>query len=283
MDRFLITGKGGMLAFAMERSLTLMDTFALSKKEFDLTNTAQMRQQIEDIKPTVIINCAAFTDVTRAESDPDIAFAVNGKGVFELAILCKEYHCKLVHISTDYVFPGNINKDYLENDLTFPVNQYGASKNEGERDILAFNPDALIVRVSWLYGPNGKNFVSTISQLLREKQVLRIVNDQFGKTTYTFDAVKAILSLLNCQKKGLVHFANQGVSSRYEFTLKIKEILQQREPISCEVLPIPASEYPDTTPRPTWSILNTDLFESFTKKKIRPWQEALQEFILTYC
>ncbi len=279
MNRYLITGAKGMLAYMFQKNPYFSNHSALSHQDFDLTNYQQMREQLILIKPEIVINCSAYTNVTEAEKHPETAFAVNGEGVGNLAKLCREFKIKLIHFSTDFVFEGK-NGNYIETDPVKPVNQYGASKLEGEKQIILNCKDFLILRISWLYGPHGKNFVSTIGKLLREKEELKIVNDQFNKTTFTGDVVDSVITLLKLNSNGIFHFANEGICSRYDFTIEIAKIISENEPLKCNIIPILDSEYQDNTPRPINSSMNTEKFKKITGIKINNWQEVLRNYLL---
>ncbi len=279
MSKYLITGGNGMLAFAIKNNSFFKDHIAYDVDKFDLTNPDQMRVVLSELLPEYVINCAAYTDVTKAETEKNLAFKINAEGVKNLCVLAKEFKFKLVHFSTDFVFPGIQKIDKTEEDDTDPVNTYGASKLAGELEVINLLPKSLIIRISWLYGPNGRNFVSIISNLMRQKDELKIVADQFGKTTYTIDVADALAFLMENQIEGIVHFANGGASSRYEFTQEIKKILEEKETINCNILPIKASEYPDSTPRPEWSVLDTYKYEKIRRLSIRHWKEALRDFL----
>lgn len=278
MHKFIIFGANGMLAHAIRNHDFFKNSLALNSKECNITQINCIEKYIQEYKPEYLINCAAYTDVTKAENDIDIALKVNADGAENLAILAKKYACKLVHYSTDYVFKGDENIIYSEDLPTNPVNKYGLSKQKGEEKIFNILPESLIIRVSWLYGENGKNFVSTISSLMQNKSQLKIVSDQFGKTTFTNDAAEGTKNLIISNAHGIYHFANDGVSSRYEFTQKIYKILKKEHNFECEILPIKASEYPDSTPRPSWSILGTEKYTQTTGFKIRSWEDALEEY-----
>lgn len=279
MVDFIIFGAGGMLAYAIKNHPFFKNHIALNSKEGDITDFKLIDSIISEYKPKYLINCAAYTDVTKAESDYSLAYSVNAQGSKNLATLSDKHKCQLIHFSTDYVFKGDKNIQYTEDMSLNPVNAYGKSKAEGEVLISQFTDTALIIRVSWLYGANGKNFVSTISEIMKNRPELKIVSDQFGKTTYTLDAANALEILIRKQAKGIFHFANDEASSRYEFTKKIYEILNTKQAFDCNILPIKASEYPDNTPRPTWSILNTDKFKAFTGEKITHWEKALKSYL----
>jgi dTDP-4-dehydrorhamnose reductase len=214
----------------------------------------------------------------RKAKEYDKAYQINATGAKNLAELSLAYQFKLIHISTDFVFPGDKEIEKYENDETQPVNAYGKSKLEGEVFVNAIAKDPLILRVSWLYGPNGRNFVSIISQLIKTKDELNIVADQYGKTTYTVDVAEVLSHLITKQENGIYHFANQGVSSRYEFTQEIYRLIKEYEEVDCTIKPMKAIDYPDPTPRPSYSVLNTDKISQLIDKP-RHWRSALSDYI----
>jgi dTDP-4-dehydrorhamnose reductase len=279
MSRFLILGGNGMLAYAIKTHPFFTDHIAVDIDECDITKRHEIDKIIMRYSPHFVINCAAYTDVTGAEQDFATAEAVNSLAVRHIASSTRDLSIKFVHFSTDFVFRGDKNIEYTEDMTPDPVNAYGRSKESGEAFIKLINPDALVIRVSWLYGPNGKNFVSTISQLMSQKTELKIVSDQYGKTTYTIDVAEATKNLITRNAIGIYHFANEGVCSRYEFTQKIHEILCRNQDINCSINPINAREYPDPTPRPTWSILSTEKYAHDIGEKPRHWESALTDFL----
>ena len=281
MLKFLIFGGNGMLAYAFKNHEYFKDHIAVDLPECDITDIVSVKNIVSKYQPEYIINCAAYTDVTKAETDFKQANHVNGSGTQNLAYAAQKHKCKLIHFSTDFVFKGDTDIEYSEDTRTDHVNNYGFSKLLGEEAIQIINPNYLIIRISWLYGPNGKNFASIISKLMQEKPELKIVSDQFGKTTYTIDVVEATINLIEKNAKGIYHFANNGVSSRYVFTKKIYKVLKEYKDFECDILPMKAEDYPDPTPRPTWSILKTDKYTQATGQKIRGWEEALEEYILS--
>ena len=280
MPKYMIFGGKGMLAYAIKTNPFFHDHIALDLPECDITNKKNIENYVNKYSPEYLINCAAYTDVAKAEMELEKAKLVNSEAVKNLAEIACDSSLKLVHYSTDFVFKGDKDIIYDEDMPTNPVNNYGLSKLRGEEYITTIIPEALIIRLSWLYGPNGKNFVSVISSLLEEKSKLDIVADQFGKTTYTIDAIEATKNLINCKAKGIYHFANEGVCSRFQFTAKILDILNRKKDIKCIINPIKAIEYNDQTPRPTWSILGCDKYQKTTGKNIQVWKEALTEYLL---
>jgi len=280
MPRYIIFGGNGMLAHAIKTHPFFLHNTAPDIADCDITDIYFLEKYICEKNPDYLINCAAYTDVTRAETNTETALKINAQGVKNIAIMADKYKTKLVHFSTDFVFKGDREIVYTEDTTPNPVNQYGFSKLKGEENVQQYCPDSLIIRISWLYGEQGNNFVSTIAKLMTQKPELKIVSDQFGKTTYTRDVAAALKNLIEKDASGIFHFANDGVSSRYTFTQKIYEILQAQLNIECEITPITAKEYADPTPRPTWSILGCDKYEAFTGEKIRHWEVALADFLL---
>ena len=268
-----------MLAHALRTSFFFLDHIALDIPEADITNFSLTEKQINQYHPEIVINCAAATDVTKIEQEPHFAMLVNGEGVKNLAILCKKYNCQLVHYSTDFVFQGDQNIVYTEEMIPHPVNKYGLSKLRGEEYIREFNSKSLIIRLSWLYGPEGKNFVAQIFPLIGEKKIIRVVADQYGKFTYTFDVADVTQKLLLAKCSGIYHFANEGVISRYEMATKIQELLFKQSIPQHIIIPTKAIDYADHTPRPRWSILGTEKISKAIDIKIRGWQTTLEDFI----
>lgn len=259
--------------------------------DFDLTSRAQVLAEIERLRPAVIVNCAAYTNVDGCESNEELATRVNGDGPGYLAEAAQAVGAVLVHVSTDYVFAGDQKTPYLESEPTGPLSAYGRSKLAGERAILSSGLERrLIVRTSWLYGPGGKNFVETILRLAAEREELRIVADQVGSPTHTGDLAAAIFHLLaasaGAQESapghwGLYHFANTGQCSWYEFTCEIVRLARQSGlPLKVQrIVPITTADYPLPATRPAYSVFSTDKYRKVTKAEIPVWQESLQKYL----
>jgi len=279
MPKYIIFGGNGMLAHAIKNNSFFADNIAPDIAECDITDNNFLLDFIKRNTSDYIINCAAYTNVTQAETELECAMGINAIGAMNLAVVAQRFGIRLVHFSTDFVFKGDKDIEYTEGMATNPVNSYGLSKLKGERYISDLAPHSLIIRTSWLYGENGQNFASNIAGLMQTRGQLKIVADQFGKTTYTQDLAEATKHLISKNAQGIFHFANSGVSSRYEFTQAIYEALHKRKGFQCEILPIKAVEYNDPTPRPTWSVLNCDKYQRFTGEKVRDWHEALGEYL----
>jgi dTDP-4-dehydrorhamnose reductase len=247
----------------------------LSRSDMPIHNFELVREFLEGIRPDVVINAAAYTAVDRAEQERDLAFQVNGEAVGVLAAWCAKHGTKFMHISTDYVFDGNAETPYVETDATNPQSVYGASKLDGEQQAMHYCPDSIIIRTSWVYAPHGKNFVRTMIGLLKEKDVIRVVNDQIGAPTYALDLAQAILDIIRSNKwtPGIYHFSNAGRISWYDFAVEIQRRIGSR----CRIEPISTSEYPTAAKRPHFSLLSTKKIGLNYGIQPRFWEDALSD------
>ena len=278
----LITGANGQLGREMrligeehkEHNWIYTDV-----EELDITDFAAVSRMVEDIKADVIVNCAAYTNVDKAEEDEQTALKLNADAVEVLS----RQKAKVVHISTDYVFSGSGCVPYKETDTPAPMTAYGRTKLEGENRLLQNKPDAVIIRTAWLYSEYGNNFVKTMLRLGKEKQSLGVVYDQVGTPTYALDLARAIYSVITAEnwQGGVYHFTNEGVCSWYDFTREIFRIYNTRsvEKINAEVKPILSSEYAYKTPRPHYSVLDKAKIKSTFGISIPYWTEALDRCI----
>ena len=278
-DSILITGGRGMLASALHRALVARSKTAtrLGHQELDITDPAAAAEVFANHRPTLVLNCAAYTKVDKAEEEFDRASAVNGTAVGTLASLCRDYGARLVHYSTDFVFDGTKREPYVPTDPTNPQSAYGRSKLLGEQ--LA-EPDALVVRTAWLYGPGGPCFPRTMVELARQKKPLTIVNDQIGSPTFTYDLAEATLRLLDAAQKGVFHVTNNGSVSWFAFTQAILEEFDEQTQLS----PITSAEWkqkrPNSATRPAYSVLDVSKYETATGHRMRPWRQALRDYRL---
>jgi len=258
--KVLVAGRSGQLGQELViRSPQGWQITALGSGEMDIRNRLAVSGVIEELQPDLIINAAAYTAVDQAESEPDVAYALNGHGVAHLAEAAKSVAAKFIHISTDFVFDGRNFTPYLISDRPNPISVYGASKLEGERLAAAFcGADALIIRTSWLYGAHGKNFVTTMLKLMAERDELRVVADQIGTPTWTGGLADAIYRFAGLEVSGVQHWSDSGVASWYDFAIAIQEealamgVLDRLIP----VLPIRSEEYPTPARRPAYSVLD---------------------------
>ncbi|MBN1435520.1 MAG: dTDP-4-dehydrorhamnose reductase [Sedimentisphaerales bacterium] len=286
IDSILVIGAAGMLGQELVRQLQNTNqlnhqhppqVFAYDINQIDITQPDSVNRCIADIQPQVVINCAAVTDVDGCESQPEHAFAVNATGPKLLAVACRQRNCKLVHISTDFVFDGQSARPYLPEDPTNPISVYGRSKCQGEENIRANLDNHLIVRTSWLFGPQGKNFVATIAQAAKQKPTLQVVTDQVGCPTYTIDLAQALINLIAADTTGTTHFHNQGQCSWFQFA---QEIVRQCK-LKTEVQQITAAQLNRPAPRPAYSVLDITSYQTAAKHTPRTWTQALNHYLTT--
>lgn len=278
----VITGGGGMLARALGDALHargIQPTLA-SRAECDITDRGSVSDLFRRHKPSLLINCAAHTGVDLCEDEPDRANLINGGGPRNLAQLAKEYGSKLVHYSTDFVFDGQIDRPYRVDDPTRPLSVYGRSKLLGEEAIAEIDPPGwVVVRTAWLFGRHGNCFPHTIVKLALAGRPLRVVNDQIGSPTATPDLAEATLRLVDCGASGMFHVTNSGVTSWYGFA---KEVLEQFG-LTADIGPVTTAEWfklrPKQATRPSYSVMDTLRYTTATGRTLRPWQEALAEYV----
>lgn len=275
-QKIIVTGSNGQLGKELKKIaplFSLFDFIFLSREDLPIHHFEMVRTYFKTYQPQYLINCAAYTAVDRAEQENDLAFQVNAEAVGVLAAICKETHTKFIHISTDYVFDGTATAPYKEDSLTNPQSVYGASKLEGEKHALQFNPDTIIIRTSWVYSEYGKNFVKTMLKLLSEKEEINVVNDQFGSPTYAADLAEAIMQIISARhwQAGIYNYSNEGIISWYDFAVAIKEFTGS----SCKINPVPTSEYPTTAIRPAYSVLDKTKIQKTFLVGLKDWKESL--------
>lgn len=281
-QRLVLVGSGGMLA-GMVRSLApnSCDIVPLDLPDFDLTDRRSVISAMELLRPEVIVNCAAYTNVDGCETNEEVALQVNAFGPGFLAEAAIMVDATLVHVSTDYVFDGQKNSPYIEEDPVNPQSVYGRTKLAGEKSILESGlKNFFIVRTSWLYGPGGKNFVETILRLAQEREELRVVADQVGNPTYTGDLAEAIFRLLADASFGIYHVSNRGTCSWYEFACEIvTEFVRRGGQVKVKkIVPIATEEYPLPATRPAYSVLSKDKYEAAVGVALPTWQISLSRY-----
>lgn len=244
--------------------------------DIDIRNESNTISKIENLRPEVIINVAAYTDVDGCETNEEKAFAVNAEGMKHIALGAIKCRAKVVYLSTDYVFDGRKREPYTENDPPNPLNVYGRSKLKGEQYLQERVEDFLIIRTQWLFGRYGKNFVTSILQQAIQKRVLSIVNDQIGSPTYTADLAKAISLLIQSNARGIFHVANSDLCSWYTFG---HAILKLSGMTGVKIIPISSKELNRPALRPPYSVLSTQKLKRETGMSLRPWSEALREYL----
>lgn len=275
--RVLVTGANGQLGSEL-REIASMDYHFTDIAELDICSEDSVAEYVERNKIDTIINCAAYTNVDRAEDELEASERVNTTAVAILARVAKHHNARLIHISTDYVFGGErFNAPIKENETPAPLGVYGRTKYGGERAIVESGCDYIIIRTSWLYSTYGKNFVKTILRLASERQVLRVVDDQIGSPTYAKDLARVIVQI--CEQKGfelgVYHYSNRGEVSWYDFARAIVEI----GGAECEIVPCTTAEYGAKAPRPAYSVLDTSKIRTCLGCEIPDWRVALTECI----
>lgn len=256
--KILVTGSNGQLGKELRELASHYPQFEfifLSREDLPIHHFELARNTFKAYQPQYCINCAAYTAVDKAESEKELAFQVNAEAPGVLAAICHEQHCRFIHISTDYVFDGQGHEPYTTESPVAPQSVYGASKLEGELQVQRFDPDAVIIRTSWVYSAFGKNFVKTMLRLMADKPSIRVVNDQLGSPTWAADLADAIMRIISGGKwePGIYHYSHAGIISWYDFACAIAEL----SGTSCKVEPIPTSEFPTPAKRPAWSAMDT--------------------------
>lgn len=281
--KILVTGANGQLGKELQKiapSFPQFEFIFLSRKDLPIHHFKMVRDYFSVYHPAYLINCAAYTAVDRAEQEKILAFQVNTESVGVLAAICKENKTKFIHLSTDYVFDGKATVPYKEDSPANPQSVYGESKLAGEKEALKYNPESIIIRTSWLYSEYGKNFVRTMLKLMKEKEEISVVNDQFGSPTYAADLAEVIMQIIlklpasdfrlptsNC----IFHYSNKGIITWYDFALAIKELTGS----NCKINPIPTSQYHAVAKRPAYSALDTTKIQKTFGIHPKVWNESL--------
>ena len=287
MKRILVTGANGMTGsdLCAQAAAAGWTVRAMSRADADITDSRALREAANNFHPHVIVNCAAYTAVDRAESEPELAMAVNGDGAANVARAAAAVGAPIVHVSTDYVFNGNGRAPYAPSDRTDPINVYGKTKLAGEAGVRAENPRNVIVRTSWVFSHRGPNFVRTMLRLAAAHHELKIVIDQIGRPTSATDLASALFTAAHAiadkpALAGTYHFANTGETSWFGFAQAIfEEAAQLGDTRIPRIFPIRTSEYPTAAQRPAYSVLDTAGFTATFGVEPRSWRSALRDTV----
>jgi len=282
--RILVIGKNGQLAWELGRSIPNGWQVAIhGQDELNIRAPEQVREQIGRFNPQVVINCAAYTAVDKAESDSATAYAVNESGVRNLALACRDAGVRLLHVSTDFIFDGKTSQPYAPEAATNPLGVYGASKYAGEQLVAALLPDSsVVVRTSWVYSSHGNNFVKTILRLAKEKPQIGVVADQIGSPTWARGLAAWLwVVAANSDIKGTFHWSDAGVASWYDFAVAIQELGVEKGLLSkaVPINPIPTEAYPVPALRPKYSVLDKRTSEEVSGLKTIHWRQQLSNML----
>ena len=275
--KVLVTGAGGMLAEDLITCLSERgyEIVALPRNELDITDLGAIRAAVNNFEPELMINCAAYTKVDKAEKEETRALMVNGFGVQNLCLLCQERDIPLVHFSTDYVFDGTKESPYTIHDEPNPISAYGRSKLLGEKYILWLLSKFYLIRTSWLFGLSAKNFIETMLELGQREKQISVVNDQRGCPTWTYHLAQAVIDLIETERYGIYHITNSEPTTWFEFAREIFRLSGR----DIEVLPVTSDQFPRPARRPQNSVLDPFPLIEVLGREMPSWREALEEYL----
>ena len=274
--RVLITGGSGQLGYDIAKLLEENNTmmYVPTHEEMDITDRDSVMMAFDSFKPDVVFHCAAYTAVDKAEEDKERCYDINVNGTKNIVDASNMYGSKVVYISTDYVFHGDKNGIYETSDITVPINYYGYTKYLGEQEVMK-NSNNLVVRISWVFGINGKNFVKTMLRLASSRDEISVVSDQVGSPTYTYDLARLLVDMVNKNKNGIYQATNEGYCSWYEFAKYIFEV----SGIDIRVNPILTKDYVTLAKRPLNSRLSKDKLDEDGLTRLPDWKDATKRYI----
>lgn len=274
--RVLITGGSGQLGYDIAKLLEENNTmmYVPTHEEMDITDRDSVMMAFDSFKPDVVFHCAAYTAVDKAEEDKERCYDINVNGTKNIVDASDIYGSKVVYISTDYVFHGDKNGIYETSDITDPINYYGYTKYLGEQEVMK-NSNNLVVRISWVFGINGKNFVKTMLRLASSRDEISVVSDQVGSPTYTYDLARLLVDMVNKNKSGIYQATNEGYCSWYEFAKYIFEV----SGIDIRVNPILTKDYVTLAKRPLNSRLSKDKLDEDGLTRLPDWKDATKRYI----
>jgi dTDP-4-dehydrorhamnose reductase len=275
--KVVVTGAAGQLGqdVLLELERKNHQAFGADRQQLDITNEEDVIAFISEVKPDVILHCAAYTNVDAAEENEDAAYQVNAAGTEYLAIAAKRNGAKMLYVSTDYVFDGSSFEPYEVDEPTKPLGAYGRTKLAGEQLLQKHVDEFFIVRTAWVFGIHGNNFVKTMIRLGKERGEVGVVHDQVGSPTYTVDLARFMVELMETEKYGIYHATNSGICSWYEFAV---EIFKQTE-MNVKVNPLTSDQFPRPAARPKYSVLSKKMIEKQGLTPLRDWKEALAAYL----
>lgn len=275
--KILVTGVNGQLGYDVVRELKKRghEPIGVDIEEMDITRKAEVEKVWEKVQPDGVIHCAAYTAVDRAEDEEELCREVNAAGTRNIAEVCKKNHGVMMYISTDYVFSGEGEKPWRPEDEKNPVSVYGLTKLEGEQAVTSLLDEYFIVRISWVFGENGKNFVDTMLRLGKEKEAVSVVCDQIGSPTYTYDLARLLVDMMETKAYGIYHASNEGVCSWYEFAVEIFKWAG----MDVRVEPIKSSEFTAKAKRPMNSRMSKAKLTENGFQLLPTWQDAVKRYI----
>ncbi len=275
--KVLVTGVGGQLGFDVVKELTKrgMEAVGVDIREMDITDAGSVERVIRAAAPDAVIHCAAYTAVDAAEENAALCRRVNAEGTRNIAGVCRKMDIRLLYISTDYVFGGQGERPWEPEDACEPKSVYGQTKYEGELAVQELLEKYFIVRIAWVFGINGKNFVKTMINLSKTHDTLRVVNDQFGSPTYTYDLARLLVDMIQTEKYGIYHATNEGVCSWYDFACAIFK----EAGLPVKVIPVSTEEYGAKAGRPANSRMSKQKLTDSGFDRLPTWQDALKRYV----
>lgn len=276
--KVLVTGVKGQLGFDVMRELKKRghEAVGVDLAEMDITDAGQVRRVMTETAPDAVVHCSAYTAVDRAEDEVELCRQVNAEGTKNIAVLCKELDCKMIYLSTDYIFSGDGERPWEPEDEAHPLNLYGQTKYEGEQEIKSRLNKYFIVRISWVFGINGNNFIKTMLRLGRENGTVKVVDDQIGSPTYTYDLAKLLVDMAESEAYGAYHATNEGICSWYEFA---REIFRAAGMDEVTVTPVSTEEFPVKAKRPKNSRMSKEKLVKNGFNKLPEWQDAVRRYL----
>ncbi|MDD5994245.1 MAG: dTDP-4-dehydrorhamnose reductase [Clostridiales bacterium] len=276
--KVLVTGVKGQLGYDVVRELQSRghEAIGVDIEEMDITDETAVSRVMEETAPEAVIHCSAFTAVDRAEEEQELCYKVNVQGTENIAKMCQKLGCKMLYLSTDYIFSGEGQRPWEPEDTPSPLNAYGQSKYQGEVALRQYVDKYFIVRISWVFGINGNNFIKTMLRLGKENGAVKVVDDQIGSPTYTFDLAKLLVDMIETEQYGAYHATNEGICSWYEFA---KEIFQEANMKEVTVTPVSSEEFPVKAKRPKNSRMSKEKLVQNGFSLLPSWQDAVKRYI----